>query len=59
MVLVEGVRVVRGPDWSQGDADGGEGHVGTVTGTCMCSSIGACVRLSVTKYLCICAFDAP
>ncbi|XP_060573525.1 E3 ubiquitin-protein ligase MIB2-like [Ruditapes philippinarum] len=28
---VEGVRVVRGPDWSYGDDDGGEGHVGTVT----------------------------
>ncbi|KAH3783586.1 hypothetical protein DPMN_161528 [Dreissena polymorpha] len=26
-----GVRVVRGPDWSKGDEDGGEGHVGTVT----------------------------
>lgn len=28
---VEGIRVVRGPDWSYGDDDGGEGHVGTVT----------------------------
>ncbi|PVD35618.1 hypothetical protein C0Q70_02581 [Pomacea canaliculata] len=27
-----GVRVVRGPDWNLGDEDGGEGHVGTVTG---------------------------
>ncbi|CAL1535859.1 unnamed protein product [Lymnaea stagnalis] len=26
-----GLRVVRGPDWSWGDGDGGEGHVGTVT----------------------------
>ena len=25
-----GLRVVRGPDWSWGDQDGGEGHVGTV-----------------------------
>ena len=24
------LRVVRGPDWDQGDQDGGEGHVGTV-----------------------------
>ena len=28
---VEGIRVVRGPDWNYGDKDGGEGHVGTVT----------------------------
>lgn len=28
---VEGIRVVRGPDWSYGEDDGGEGHVGTVT----------------------------
>ena len=28
---VEGIRVVRGPNWSYGDDDGGEGHVGTVT----------------------------
>lgn len=26
------MRVVRGPDWNLGDEDGGEGHVGTVTG---------------------------
>ncbi|KAH3783603.1 E3 ubiquitin-protein ligase MIB2-like [Dreissena polymorpha] len=25
-----GIRVVRGPDWSKGEEDGGEGHVGTV-----------------------------
>ena len=25
-----GIRVVRGPDWSYGDKDGGEGHVGSV-----------------------------
>ncbi|KAK6176196.1 hypothetical protein SNE40_014525 [Patella caerulea] len=25
-----GQRVIRGPDWSAGDVDGGEGHVGTV-----------------------------
>jgi len=25
-----GLRVVRGPDWSWGDQDGGDGHVGTV-----------------------------
>ena len=24
------MRVIRGPSWSHGDADGGEGHVGTV-----------------------------
>ncbi|KAL4221757.1 E3 ubiquitin-protein ligase mib2 [Mactra antiquata] len=30
-VEVEGIRVVRGPDWHNGDDDGGEGHVGTVT----------------------------
>lgn len=30
-MAVEGIRVVRGPDWSYGNADGGEGHVGTVT----------------------------
>ena len=28
---IEGVRVVRGPDWNHGNKDGGEGHVGTVT----------------------------
>ncbi|CAL1544061.1 unnamed protein product, partial [Lymnaea stagnalis] len=25
-----GLRVVRGPDWTYEDQDGGEGHVGTV-----------------------------
>ena len=25
-----GMRVLRGPDWAGGDADGGEGHLGTV-----------------------------
>ena len=28
--MVLGLRVVRGPDWSHGDTDGGEGHLGTV-----------------------------
>ncbi|KAK7485777.1 hypothetical protein BaRGS_00022958, partial [Batillaria attramentaria] len=28
-----GLRVIRGPGWGQGEADGGEGHVGTVVGT--------------------------
>ena len=27
-----GLRVVRGPDWEWKDQDGGEGHVGTVSG---------------------------
>ncbi|XP_052820368.1 E3 ubiquitin-protein ligase MIB1-like [Mya arenaria] len=31
MALVDGIRVVRGPDWTGGEEDGGEGHVGTVT----------------------------
>ena len=30
MELCSGLRVVRGPNWSWGDQDGGEGHVGTV-----------------------------
>lgn len=30
MELQAGLRVVRGPDWSWGDQDGGEGGVGTV-----------------------------
>ena len=30
MELCVGLRVVRGPSWSWGDQDGGEGHVGTV-----------------------------
>ena len=29
---MEGLRVVRGPDWKWGDQDGGEGSVGTVIG---------------------------
>lgn len=29
-MVAAGLRVIRGPSWSQGDADGGEGHVGTV-----------------------------
>ena len=28
--VLNGVRVVRGPDWKWGDADGGEGNAGTV-----------------------------
>ncbi|KAK3599549.1 hypothetical protein CHS0354_035784 [Potamilus streckersoni] len=30
VLMAEGLRVVRGPDWSLRNADGGEGHVGTV-----------------------------
>ena len=30
MEVVAGLRVVRGPNWTWGDQDGGEGHVGTV-----------------------------
>lgn len=30
MEAIEGVRVVRGPDWSWGNQDGGEGFVGTL-----------------------------
>ncbi|CAG9771297.1 unnamed protein product [Ceutorhynchus assimilis] len=29
-MLVAGLRIVRGPDWSWNNQDGGEGHVGTV-----------------------------
>ncbi|XP_071110074.1 E3 ubiquitin-protein ligase MIB2-like isoform X2 [Haliotis cracherodii] len=29
-IMYEGLRVVRGPDWSSAQSDGGEGHVGTV-----------------------------
>lgn len=32
MVGLEGLRVVRGPNWKWGDQDGGEGGVGTVVG---------------------------
>ena len=32
MTTKTGIRVVRGPDWSDGNDDGGEGHLGTVTG---------------------------
>ena len=28
---MEGLRVIRGPDWKWGQQDGGEGYVGTVT----------------------------
>ncbi|XP_076451717.1 uncharacterized protein LOC143287544 isoform X2 [Babylonia areolata] len=31
MTGLEGIRVMRGPHWDQGDTDGGEGHLGTVT----------------------------
>ena len=30
--VTSGLRVVRGPDWEEGDQDGGEGFVGTVVG---------------------------
>ena len=30
MEVAVGLRVVRGPDWTWEDQDGGEGHVGTV-----------------------------
>jgi len=33
MEVQKGLRVVRGPNWSWGDQDGGEGHVGTVVDT--------------------------
>ena len=32
MTTKTGIRVVRGPNWSHGKDDGGEGHLGTVTG---------------------------
>ena len=28
--MLLGLRVMRGPDWGDGDTDGGEGHLGTV-----------------------------
>lgn len=31
MAVCAGVRVLRGPHWEGGDADGGEGHLGTIT----------------------------
>ena len=30
MSCLNGIRVVRGPDWNWGDQDGGEGNAGTV-----------------------------
>lgn len=30
MAASKGLRVLRGPNWQSGDADGGEGHPGTV-----------------------------
>ena len=30
MIHLEGLRVVRGPDWKYGDQDGGEGNTGTI-----------------------------
>ena len=30
MSCLDGIRVVRGPDWKWGDQDGGEGNAGTV-----------------------------
>ena len=30
MDVLVGVRVIRGPNWTWGEQDGGEGHVGTV-----------------------------
>ncbi len=30
MSHLDGIRVVRGPDWKWGDQDGGEGNAGTV-----------------------------
>ena len=33
MEVKKGLRVVRGPAWSWGDQDGGEGYVGTVVDT--------------------------
>ena len=32
MSRVVGTRVIRGPDWMWGDQDGGESHLGTITG---------------------------
>lgn len=31
--MAAGLRVIRGPGWTQGEADGGEGHVGTIVAT--------------------------
>lgn len=41
-----GLRVVRGPDWSWGDQDGGEGHVGTVV------EVGQGGRSAVVQWDC-------
>ena len=32
MTTKTGMRVVRGPDWTHGNDDGGEGYLGTVVG---------------------------
>ena len=41
-----GARVVRGPAWSWGDQDGGEGHVGTVV------EVGPDGRSAVVQWDC-------
>ncbi len=40
LISLEGLRVVRGPNWRWGDQDGGEGGVGTVVGSGRIDRIG-------------------
>ena len=41
MPSLEGLRVVRGPDWKWGDQDGGEGYAGTVISSSYSGKLGA------------------
>lgn len=49
-MLTPGVRIVRGPDWSWGNQDGGEGHTGTVCEIGKAGTVGSPERTVVVQW---------
>ncbi|CAH1102308.1 unnamed protein product [Psylliodes chrysocephalus] len=49
-MLAPGVRIVRGPDWSWGNQDGGEGHVGTVCEIGKAGTVGSPEKTVVVQW---------
>uniref|UniRef100_A0A1Y1N7W1 ZZ-type domain-containing protein n=1 Tax=Photinus pyralis TaxID=7054 RepID=A0A1Y1N7W1_PHOPY len=49
-MLAPGVRIVRGPDWSWGNQDGGEGHVGTVCEIGKAGAVGSPDKTVVVQW---------
>ncbi|XP_017770647.1 PREDICTED: E3 ubiquitin-protein ligase MIB2 [Nicrophorus vespilloides] len=49
-MLSTGIRIVRGPDWTWGDQDGGEGYVGTVCEVGKSGTVGSPDKTVVVQW---------